>query len=254
MNNIEIQKGKDQMKKISLTKDEKSQMLQNLSLYADLNMPIPKPDMEKVLNFWGLQINTRVAYVLASILFMALIGGGAVYASENSLPGDLLYPIKTKITEPIVKTLSITQEAKAKIETRLTEKRLKEADELDRKGKLTSETKKILNEKIDRHIIKYSEAKQKVKEEENTEKADIIEKNFKDKIEKYSRIMDKLDRPRPTISENNIEHNNAELYKPDTENQNIEDPNRYENQIRGREIINLAPNRTIVKTPFQHNF
>lgn len=241
MNNIEINKGKGQMKKISLTKEEKNKMLNNLSIYADLNMPILKPNIEKVLSFYGMQINTRMAYVLASVLFLILIGGGAVYASENSLPGDMLYPIKTKITEPIVKTLSITPEAKAKTETRLTEKRLKEAEALEKKGRLTPEKKELIKEKIDNHFVKYSEAKNKVleKKEETIKK---IEENFKNRIEKHSEIINKLGKiknPKETAQNN-------EKYIPAEQTEAEINPPKPEIMKSIREEINR-------RAQFQHN-
>lgn len=67
---------------------------------------------------------------LSSAVALTLIGGGMAYAAEGSLPGDLLYPVKVHVTEPIISSLSITSAKRAQWEIRTIERRLEEADAL----------------------------------------------------------------------------------------------------------------------------
>lgn len=68
---------------------------------------------------------------VASAAAVALVGGGMVYAAEGALPGDLLYPVKTRVTEPFVSVLSLTDEKRAEWNVRTIERRLDEADVLN---------------------------------------------------------------------------------------------------------------------------
>lgn len=68
-----------------------------------------------------------VAAALSSAAALMLIGGGMAYAAEGSLPGDLLYPVKVHITEPLRSALSATPVTRAQWDVRQIERRLEEA-------------------------------------------------------------------------------------------------------------------------------
>lgn len=86
----------------------------------------------------------RFQVALASILIFVSSGAGIATAAEGSLPGDLLYSIKTGITEPIARIAKANNPvAKALFETRLLEKRLSEAEQLITKDEKTAETVKV---------------------------------------------------------------------------------------------------------------
>ncbi len=70
---------------------------------------------------------------------IAVLFGGTAFAAEQSLPGDMLYPVKTRIVEPLIKTTKFSAEAKAAYETRLREKRAEEKQELAEKENTNKE-------------------------------------------------------------------------------------------------------------------
>ncbi len=73
---------------------------------------------------------TQAAFLLAVIIIS--YGSTVTLAAEGSVPGDVLYPVKTRVSEPIVRMVTaISPEARATFETGLLEKRLKEAETLD---------------------------------------------------------------------------------------------------------------------------
>ncbi len=55
---------------------------------------------------------SMVAIVIAIIVALAAIGGGTVYASQDALPGDVLYPVKTTIEDARL-FFAFSDEAKA---------------------------------------------------------------------------------------------------------------------------------------------
>ncbi|MBV9159582.1 MAG: hypothetical protein JO019_03245 [Candidatus Kaiserbacteria bacterium] len=82
----------------------------------------------------------RKVFAHASVPAFALvltIGVGTSYAAENALPGDVLYPIKIHVNEPVVGALATSDSAKADWNTQLVERRLGEAEQLAAEGKLT---------------------------------------------------------------------------------------------------------------------
>ncbi|MDO8495117.1 MAG: DUF5667 domain-containing protein [bacterium] len=70
---------------------------------------------------------------------MLLVGGGISAAAENSLPGDPLFPVKVSVNEQIRSALAISNESQAKLDSKLAQRRLEEAEELASEGKLEGE-------------------------------------------------------------------------------------------------------------------
>jgi hypothetical protein len=232
MKDLNMQKGIEQIKKVSLTTGEKNKMLHNIYMYADFHRPISSPF--SLLSF--MHLSKKFACVLASIIIAVLVGGSITYASENSLPGDLFYPIKTKIVEPIETVLAATPKAKAEVETELADKRLKEAETLDRVGKLTPEIKKELSDKFDSHVSNFYKIKKNIEEEnKNTEEENNkMQENFDDKINPHTEILNKFNKNPKDIEETDVHQENIDVKKIDSKNTNSEDSFR--------------------KTPFQSNF
>ncbi|MDD4628727.1 MAG: DUF5667 domain-containing protein [Candidatus Peribacteraceae bacterium] len=80
-----------------------------------------------------------------------LLGGSLAYAAEGSLPGDFLYPIKVHVTEPIVSQLSVTPQKRTQWDLRVIERRLTEAEALDRRAP-SKESRTILNNQMGRNL------------------------------------------------------------------------------------------------------
>lgn len=190
MKELNIQKGIDQIKKVSLTSEEKSKMLHNLSLYADIHQPIPTT--HSLFSFFNISLNRKLATVMASVMIAVVLGGSAVYASENSLPGDLLYPIKTKIVEPIKIAMATTPKAKADVEANIGVERLKEAETLDQKGKLTPDIKKELNSKIENNFSNFFKIKRQIAGTSSDESNKIIQNELDNKIRPHANIFKKF--------------------------------------------------------------
>ncbi len=75
------------------------------------------------------------ALVVAVLLSVAVLtGGGSVFAAQSTLPGDLLYPVKTGLDQVSV-TLAQGDQARAAAYLTLAERRLDEAEALIRAGR-----------------------------------------------------------------------------------------------------------------------
>jgi len=151
------------IKKVCMTAEEKSSVKEALINFIRHNLaPTEKPavicDRIRTAAWTNLFSPTwRVVTVLMLILVLA--GSGAVYASEQSLPGDLLYPVKIIVNENIKTVLAFSTEAKAKVNLRVAEKRLEEAEKLIALGQLTEEKQTKI---IERFQKKVSVAREKV--------------------------------------------------------------------------------------------
>jgi hypothetical protein len=83
----------------------------------------------------------KIMPAIIAIVIAALAGGGgASFAAEGAIPGDVLHSWKTEVNERVVSVLSsVSEEQKAKWEARLAERRLEETSELAKEGKLKAD-------------------------------------------------------------------------------------------------------------------
>ncbi|MDO8183372.1 MAG: hypothetical protein Q7T49_00080 [bacterium] len=74
-------------------------------------------------------------YAIFSLILTIALGAGISQAAEGAIPGDILYPLKTKVREPVERILvSKTPTAQASFETKLVERRLNEAEQVLQKN------------------------------------------------------------------------------------------------------------------------
>jgi hypothetical protein len=88
-------------------------------------------------SYFMLHIRAFAVSTLAILLMVSM--GGVSYAAEGALPGDLLYPVKVKVNEPIEVALAPSPVAKAQVAVQHAEERIRETEVLAAKGALNDE-------------------------------------------------------------------------------------------------------------------
>src|SRR3989344_1574020 len=83
-----------------------------------------------------INLNHKIMPIYAVIAIMVILGGGTTVAAENSLPGDTLYALKVSFNEEVRAAFTFGAESKADWEIQRAERRLEEAAELSKKGRL----------------------------------------------------------------------------------------------------------------------
>lgn len=76
------------------------------------------------------------------VVFVAVSGAGAVYASQGALPGDALYTVKLT-SESVQENLTITPEARFAVQAAHAAKRLEETQELMRRSGLDAQERQV---------------------------------------------------------------------------------------------------------------
>ncbi|OHA35557.1 MAG: hypothetical protein A2W65_00670 [Candidatus Taylorbacteria bacterium RIFCSPLOWO2_02_50_13] len=100
----------------------------------------------------------------ASLALVLLVGVGTAFAAEGALPGDFLYPIKISVNEKVLTAVALLPKAKASAETRILERRLEEAAELEARGGLSSEASAELSRRFDEGAERLAETLEQMEE------------------------------------------------------------------------------------------
>jgi len=190
MEDKKIQNGIKEIRKIKMTDAEKGRVLNNI-----LNNHIVKTQ-NSVHSPWFthsfmLKIHkNQLVYYMIIPLIVVLTSTGVVFASEESLPDGILYPIKVNIVEPVIGVFNLSQESKAQYESSLATKRLVEAETLASQGKLDTVKEKKINNLLEKHTSALNNAISKIKQDNSSEQVDEIVTNFNARMNAHAKVLD----------------------------------------------------------------
>ncbi len=144
--------------KINLKVSERDLLRERILSYMEYH-PLPKQDLvlgdlrEGIVSesFITLHFNIHSLYarLLGSALILFVIA--APFVAERSVPGDVLYLVKTGINETVQGQLANSPYEKIEFETKLMERRIGEARTLASEGKLTEKVKTELAATVKEH-------------------------------------------------------------------------------------------------------
>lgn len=131
----------------------------------------------------------KYMYVSLATLLVLITGSGSALAAENTLPGDVLYPVKVHINEPVRSALALSIESKANWETKVAERRLDEATRLATTGKLSAEAEAKLEAKVEKQTEKIQKRIEKLEKAGNEEVAADITARLESALEIHGQIL-----------------------------------------------------------------
>jgi len=109
-------------------------------------------------------------------------------AAERAVPGDVLYPVKTKVNESILSSFANSPYEKVAFETELLERRVAEARLLAKEGKLSEEKEAAIAETVKGHASAVQEGIAQLKTSD-AEEAAIAEIAFSSTLEVQSAVL-----------------------------------------------------------------
>jgi hypothetical protein len=139
------------------------------------------------------------------VLIIAVVAGGSgvSLAASSALPGDKLYSVKVNVNEGIESTLAMSPEASAAVNSKKVERRLVEAQTLDKENKLSPELQMVVEKKLEEHIDNLAEDIENLREEGNLELALETTSNLTPVLEAHKEILE------DTEGENKKDHENT---------------------------------------------
>lgn len=135
----------EQLRSLRLSGAERSALRASLLVKVrgdDTMRPIRSPWAE----FFAMR---RFQATFLIVIIIIGYGSSAALAAEGALPGDVLYPVKMRVVEPLARLVAAqTPEAKADFETALLDRRLREAEALDDEETLDAPLRETVRENV----------------------------------------------------------------------------------------------------------
>lgn len=193
MNKDNFKKGIEDLKKISMTNQEKSAILSHILERKPITGLVKSPWTAYSFHAWFQSHKWSYAVLIVAILM--LTGGGVTYAAKGTLPGDLLYPVRVNIVEPVYGSLLTSRTAKAKWESDLATERMKEAETLAQEGKLDQPKQAVISALLAKHTRAFSDLTSVTIESiasssEVSSQIDNIKLDFKAKMGAHAKLLE----------------------------------------------------------------
>ncbi len=135
------------------------------------------------------------------ILIIALLFGGVGVSvvADGSLPGDVLYSVKTGVNENVKLALTLGNESKGILRGELASERLREAEQLISESKLTAELAAEIKANFEKQALKITEISQKLVSKNKNKSVTEINSNFEAKLRAHERILSQLQVSDPEV-------------------------------------------------------
>lgn len=151
---------------------------------------IPSPYISWVMHL-GRHLPTRV-YVPALLVMALLLMSGTAYGAQGALPGDILYPVKRSINEPIEIAITVSPISRAEVALEHADRRLQEAEILTVRGELDEATALDLGLDFEKKSSKVEELIKEIEDKGDDESAASLASHFEAKLNSHGRILAKV--------------------------------------------------------------
>ena len=183
--------------------------------------------------------NLKFAGVALGMFIM--IGASVSWASENTLPGNPLYVVKT-FNEKISGLLTLNPEASADWQVELADRRLEETEKLSNRGKLNENTRASLEFRFETSANQFNKEIKTLKSENKLRQAVELTSKLESVIERRRKIFSNIvdnEKMNGANSEMNVILNKVNLRSERLLDQKHEIEDEIENAAQLNEKANL---------------
>lgn len=179
---------------VSLRTDEKDLHRENLRTFmAQGRVPVRSPFA------WLGQPSMR--YMGAFMLLLVVSGTGAVSAAEAARPGDALYSVKLRITEPARSALIFDKKEKTDFEVERIDRRLKEFSLVAASENPDAETTALIKESLAANITTITEDVDELTAIGESEDALSVNTDLKSVLSAHSLVLQEITERNPESAE-----------------------------------------------------
>jgi hypothetical protein len=191
---------------IKMTEEEKRKVWAEISAHT-FDIPVRKPIISRLyyrgllpaLNRKSISSATR-KYTIGVLLGSLVLSGGVSAFAQESLPGELLYPVKTNVIEKIKTITAVTPQAKASVEAVLAATRLEEIETLAREGKLNATLEQQMDNAFTGHVLRFERYLIELEADKQFDTVVELGQFFQTRIAVHAAVLNALAVTKPTES------------------------------------------------------
>lgn len=200
------------------------------SVFQDRSIPSP----------FSLEVLRSKKSLSALVIGGLLLGGSVSFAAEGAVPGDIFYPIKVRVNEPVRGAFAITPRAKADWGVRLVERRLGEIERIASLPGRSLAAEQATQRRLEEHTAEARKRIANLTARGDNERAQVATEHFMEVLRAHEAVLEDL-------SERAIPKNRGELLPEDRSEdegyfQNEHDDSASALQETVRKIRNIRAN------------
>lgn len=194
------------LKKAVLSKAEKDSIRKNIIAFmrqeAMPREPFVSWNVAHFTNFFPRSLALR--YVSLAMVLSLFFSTGVSFAAQKSLPGELLYPIKTGINEKVLGLLLVSDKAKAKYNVELVQLRLEEIEKVFSQDALDEKKSEKMQKLLAKHIQEVADRASDIGNKKDPNFSLEINSELEASLNAHKQILDTLAK-RPGKKSSDIE-------------------------------------------------
>lgn len=182
MNIEDWKKGIEDLKKVGLKETEKAALFERV-----INRSPYKPIISPFSKSWNFVARNYATVVSSALIFV--LAGSISAAAENSIPGNILYPVKINITEPMRDLVKTTPEESAIWQIEKVNRRIEEAEILAAQQRLDSDKREQIQKLFEKSFSEFDDSIKKFEASSTKEKIEI---ELEKRLEVHSKVVNKV--------------------------------------------------------------
>lgn len=186
----------NKLRGLKLSETSRERIKDELSAYTQLHgerIEAESRFIGRVPSRTSLFAQLKLSNMTAIFLSLALIlTGGTTYAAEGAIPGDLLYPMKVEFNERVKGAVALSSEAEARLQARLAEERLEEAETLAASGRLDADASAALNARLSKHYESANDNSDRAEADGDIETAAEVRASLSGSLNAFGAILNRL--------------------------------------------------------------
>lgn len=134
--------------------------------------------------------NLRNKKTMPIFLIVGLLMSGSVsFAAENTVPGDILFPVKVHVNENVRSAIVVTPKAQAAWDVQLVERRLQEVEKLASHDKASPKAQEAAKRNLERYMERAKRDIEKFEDEDEGEHAVLTASQLADLLRAHEYVL-----------------------------------------------------------------
>lgn len=186
-------------RQVKLSPQAKQQLHNDVALYVADHPVKPR------LFFWQLRwlevkeiitlkpLAADFKYIALVIILLMMSVGSVSWAAEQSVPGDILYPIKINVNEVALSALTFSSQGKAAVSAWQAARRLSEVEQLAVAGKLDDAKMARLEARFEEHVARFEHKKDQLDDTTPELLKASTNSRFEGMLKGHAEVLDNLE-------------------------------------------------------------